>query len=276
VTASMTMLAVLNLAGTAQSVLATSGLLAARLGGARIDVLHIRAKVDPSFMPTEEMMSEARDRAFQAGEDRRSSHLQGTWDAWQREGGAGSAATWREVVGETKAVIAAEGSKADLIVIGHAARGDEAGAREAIQAALLQAKVPVVLAPETVPRTAGRHAAIAWKPSEAADQAIQAALPLLFAADRVTVLIAAKDGVGNATPRALAASLAPGNHAFAVHRFAPGRGAIGDVLVREAVAVGADLLVMGAYTHNHLLESLLGGATRDVVAHSALPVLMHH
>ena len=55
----MTMLAILNRGEMAESVLATSGLLAKRLGSARIEVLHIRPKIDPSFMPTEEMMTES-------------------------------------------------------------------------------------------------------------------------------------------------------------------------------------------------------------------------
>lgn len=274
-TAFMTMLAILNRGETARSVLATSGLLAARLGSARIEVLHIRPKVDPSFMPTEEMMTESRDRTFQAGEDRRSSQLRGIWDAWRQQAGI-DATSWREVIGETKSTIAAEGAKADLIVIGHAGPGGDASARDAIQAALFQARSPVVLAPEAVPRTAGQHVAIAWKPSEAADQAIQAALPLLLTADRVTVLIAKESGIGDQTPKVLADSPALNTPALNIHRFIPGHGGIGDALVREAVAVGADLLVMGAYTHNRFIETMLGGATRDVLAHSVLPVLMHH
>lgn len=271
----MTMLVVLNRGETAKSVLATSGLLAERLGSARIEVLHIRPKVDPSFMPTEEMMTESRDRSFQAEEDRRSFHLRGLWDAWRQQAGR-DATSWREVIGETQSTIAAEGAKADLIVIGHAGPGGDAGARDAIQAALFQAKAPVVLAPEAVPHTVGRHVAVAWKPSEAADQAIQAALPLLLIADQVTVLIAKESGIGDATPKVLTDSPDLKTPALNVHRFEPGHGGIGEALVRKAVAVGADLLVMGAYTHNRLVETMLGGATRDVLAHSALPVLMHH
>lgn len=268
-------LAVLNLIETAHSVLATSGLLAERLKEARIGVLHIRAKVDPSFMPTEEVMTENRERAFQAKEDERSSDLKGILDAWQRETGRNAGAAWREVIGERKPTIATEGSHADLIVIGRAGQSHDASAYEAIQAVLFDAKAPVVIVPETVPHTVGRHSAIAWKPSGAADQAIEAALPFLLAAERVTVLIANENGIGDATPQALRASL-PQNSVLEIHRFDPGRQSIGDALVREATVVGADLLIMGAYTHRRFMESLLGGATRDILADAGLPVLMHH
>jgi len=270
-----TILAILNVVETAHSVLETSGLLARRLEGARIDVLHIRAAVDPGFMPTEEVMSESREREFQAKENQRSSDLEDIWSAWQRETEQNTTAVWRVIAGETKSTIAAEGSKVDLVVIGHAAHSHDASA-DAIQAALFSAKAPVVLVPETVPHVVGRHIAVAWKPNEAADRAIQAALPILFAAERVTVLIATEDGIGDATPQALTASLALRPRELEIHRFNPAHGGVGYALMREASLVGADLLVMGAYSHNRLVESLLGGATRDVLAETALPTLMHH
>jgi hypothetical protein len=38
----------------------------------------------------------------------------------------------------------------------------------------------------------------------------------------------------------------------------------------------ADLLVMGCYGHTRLRELLFGGASRHVLAHMSLPVLMSH
>ncbi|MEE8623640.1 MAG: universal stress protein, partial [Alphaproteobacteria bacterium] len=39
---------------------------------------------------------------------------------------------------------------------------------------------------------------------------------------------------------------------------------------------GADLIVMGAYGHSRLYELIVGGATRHVLGHMTLPVLMSH
>ncbi|MBL4557329.1 MAG: universal stress protein [Rhodobacteraceae bacterium] len=36
----------------------------------------------------------------------------------------------------------------------------------------------------------------------------------------------------------------------------------------------ANLIVMGAYSHSRFRESLLGGATRDMLADAVMPVLM--
>jgi nucleotide-binding universal stress UspA family protein len=45
---------------------------------------------------------------------------------------------------------------------------------------------------------------------------------------------------------------------------------------RERISAPADLLVMGAYTHNRFMEALLGGATREALAHASIALLMHH
>jgi nucleotide-binding universal stress UspA family protein len=50
----------------------------------------------------------------------------------------------------------------------------------------------------------------------------------------------------------------------------------GATLLHKAREAQADLLVMGAYSHSRIRECLLGGATRHVILHADLPVLMQH
>jgi nucleotide-binding universal stress UspA family protein len=42
------------------------------------------------------------------------------------------------------------------------------------------------------------------------------------------------------------------------------------------VETGTELLVMGAYGHSRLRESILGGATREMLEAATVPVLMVH
>jgi len=51
---------------------------------------------------------------------------------------------------------------------------------------------------------------------------------------------------------------------------------IGEVLEAWAAAHRVDLLVMGAYGHSRLRDFVLGGATKTVIAHPKLPVLLSH
>ena len=50
----------------------------------------------------------------------------------------------------------------------------------------------------------------------------------------------------------------------------------GEALLEAARDVGADLLVMGAYGRSRFSEWALGGATRHVLTHAQMPVLMRH
>lgn len=49
---------------------------------------------------------------------------------------------------------------------------------------------------------------------------------------------------------------------------------MGPALRAEARARGADLLVMGEWSHGMLAERVFGGATRDILAGAGLPGLM--
>jgi nucleotide-binding universal stress UspA family protein len=44
----------------------------------------------------------------------------------------------------------------------------------------------------------------------------------------------------------------------------------------RAAEFGCDLIVMGAYSHSRLRETVLGGTTRDMLNTMRRPVLMAH
>ena len=46
--------------------------------------------------------------------------------------------------------------------------------------------------------------------------------------------------------------------------------------MNEAIAVDADMLVLGAYGHSRARELLFGGVTRELLAASSIPLLMAH
>jgi nucleotide-binding universal stress UspA family protein len=55
------------------------------------------------------------------------------------------------------------------------------------------------------------------------------------------------------------------------------RSGLSNALVRAALGLNCDLLVMGGYGHNRIREVVLGGVTRDILRQpAALPILMAH
>jgi protein CrcB len=272
-TMSICILAILDRPQTAHPVLAAAALAAQRMGDARIEALHLRHDALEGFMPTEEVMTDRREQEIEGAAAQKSADLHEIFDAWRQEAGIGE---WREVIGETAKVVAAEAGSADLVVIGHSAGRYQGDAKQAIHVALFDAKMATLLIPETVPDSLGRNVAIAWKPSEAADRAIDAALPLLLLAQQVTVLVETEDGGREAEPVSRLERLQQAGVPVIVRRFKANGRKIGEALIEEAHSVDADLLVMGAYTHSRLAEFILGGAAREVLAAADLPVLMHH
>ncbi|MDE1917226.1 MAG: universal stress protein [Sphingomonadales bacterium] len=55
-----------------------------------------------------------------------------------------------------------------------------------------------------------------------------------------------------------------------------GEGDLGEQIASEAQALGADLIVAGAYRHGEIIEWLAGGTTRHLLAAAKLPLLLAH
>ncbi len=181
----------------------------------------------------------------------------------------------RQVVGRESEEVARRGRLADLIVLARPAlNGDVEGAAD-FDAALFDSGRPVVLVPAEPVAALGDTVAIAWNRSREAARAVAAALPVLRQADKVFILTA-RETDDSPEPSELARYL--GGHGITAKTwaFSPGTEPIGDSLMREAHKAGADLLVMGAYGHSRLREFVLGGATRGVLSHGVIPVMLVH
>ena len=126
--------------------------------------------------------------------------------------------------------------------------------------------------------TVGERVLIAWNGSREATRAVHDALPLLKLATKVTVL--SIDPERDSGPRVPSADIAlhlarHGVAAEAASTLGVDIG-VGDLLLSRAADLGADLIVMGAYGHSRVREMVLGGATRHMLQHMTVPVLMSH
>jgi nucleotide-binding universal stress UspA family protein len=185
---------------------------------------------------------------------------------------------WLDVTGREEEVVARRGRLADLLVIGRPEADDEIPSLMMLNAALMESGRALLLVPAGEPAEGfARSVVIAWNGSAEAARAVTCAMPLLTTADTVTILSVAENERTGAAPAAELAGYLAWHGVSATPRVvhAPGKHA-GDELLREAAAVGGDLLVMGAYTHSRLRQMILGGVTRHVLHHAAIPCLMSH
>jgi nucleotide-binding universal stress UspA family protein len=185
-------------------------------------------------------------------------------------------ATWQRQTGDAARVITACSRAVDVTVLG---RRRDSGTADlhTLQTVLLDSGRPMLIAPDRPVQNMGRHVAIAWKDTPEAARAVAFALPLLAAAERVTIVSVEEDAhtTGEDCER-LRQALIWHNTATTVHHIKPAGRDPAEALLAAVAAQDADLLVMGGYGHSRLREAVFGGVTRHVLQAAAMPVLMAH
>ncbi|NQU56142.1 MAG: universal stress protein [Rhodospirillales bacterium] len=180
-----------------------------------------------------------------------------------------------QCVGREDVLTAQKGRLVDLVVAARPTAQSDASLAMTINAAIFETGRPVLIAPPNVPETMATKIAISWNGSAEASRAVAAALPLIVRAQKVIIMTAENDKTPSAVAAELAAYLAWHGVSAESHTL-PGGSQVGQVLLEDCKVVGADLLVMGAYTHSRMRQLILGGVTKHVLASADLPVLMTH
>lgn len=149
-----------------------------------------------------------------------------------------------------------------------------------LEAAMFEGRVPVLVMPKDQPALqAPKNVMICWNESPEALSAVRAALPLLKEAEalRVVVIDPPAHGPHRSDPGGLLSQF------LSRHGLRPEIAVlsktlprVADVILRHATDTKTDLVVMGAYGHSRFREAILGGATRDMLELSDIPVFMAH
>lgn len=126
----------------------------------------------------------------------------------------------------------------------------------------------------------GKRVTVAWNGRREAARAVFDALPLLKTADNVRIIWVNpqnEPGKSGDLPTAeIASALARHGVKCEASSTTATDIRVGDVLLSGLTDDGSDLLVMGAYGHSRLSEFVFGGATRHILDHMTVPVLMSH
>jgi nucleotide-binding universal stress UspA family protein len=194
------------------------------------------------------------------------------------------ACEWRQVDSAGYPIadlIAAHAASCDLVIMGNTGPGDDWATRGDLPArTIIGCGRPVLVLPQqTASAEPGKNIAIAWDGGREAARAAFDALPVLHQAEDVRLFCLEYDeasqpygftpadevavallrhGVKTTTQRQLSSSPA------------------GEALLSYAKDHGSDLLVMGCYGHARFRELIFGGATRHILRHATIPLLMSH
>jgi nucleotide-binding universal stress UspA family protein len=149
------------------------------------------------------------------------------------------------------------------------------------EGALFGSGRPVLMTPpDWNGETIGKRILVAWNGKRESARALADAMPFLESADHVILAtIDAKpdvSGVGPAPGADIAAHLARHGVKVELRNLDGLGGDAADMLIAEARASDADLIVMGGYGRPRLSEYVFGGVTRTMAAKSPVPVLMSH
>ncbi|MEQ1939006.1 universal stress protein [Mesorhizobium sp. CN5-321] len=197
----------------------------------------------------------------------------------QRTEGSGLSLEWRslETFSGDSAISALSSVRAaDLVVAG---QGEEGGDSTAdIGALVYDAGRPVLVVPHSGPMvTSFNRILIAWNGSREAARAAFDALPFIVQAELTEILIIDPpedlDGSVDAGSE-IAASLSRHGANVSVAAVKSGGASMEDVIQDHLSATGADLLVLGAYSHSWLRRLIFGGVTRSVLRAGAVAAFL--
>jgi nucleotide-binding universal stress UspA family protein len=184
---------------------------------------------------------------------------------------------WLDAAPDGDPFVGSYGRVFDLIVLGRP--GGSRWSRPSmttIEAGLFESGRPILIAPPSPPQRIGENILIAWNGSTEQARTTAFAMPLLKQARHVVVLTVQGGTVPGPSGEELARCLDRNGVPCEPITVQPEGRSTGEAILAQAASLQSDLLIKGAYTQSRLRQMIFGGATRHILAHASLPVLMAH
>lgn len=273
-----TILAVIDMPAEARQVLDVSSMLAGQFGA---HVVGVHSEPEAATLPAVALdVADAAQIEFLSDEaEERAREIELLFRARAENDGFGH--EWhhfRPLVNDGMARMERLSRGCDLIVL----RQPETGfgkAKRRIARLLFESGRPVLVLPYILRKAAPvRRVLLAWNGTREAARAAFDALPFMMAADKVEVLTVCAFRSGERRPRSEGTDIAEalGRHGINVTTAdeTAGETAAGAIIENRLADTGADLLVMGAYSHSRLHERVFGGVTQEVLQSMTTLTLM--
>lgn len=183
---------------------------------------------------------------------------------------------WQSFDGDPAQTLVSASSLADLVILSQVSR-DRATSDSPlaiVDEVAVNAGCAVLVVPKGVNRfDAKAPIVVGWNASEEAARAIREALPALQMASGVTLVAVGEDGEDYPSTDA-SAYLSRHSVSSDLRTFTDADGKPDALIAQVASEIGAGAILIGAYGHSRLRETLLGGVTRRLATHSDIPVLL--
>jgi len=182
-------------------------------------------------------------------------------------------ALWQEKVGSPDRLMSILGPVTDLTVVTRPSANGHV-ARLFMLAALLHGGRPVLVLPPTQVKATGRRIAIGWNQSAEVSRLIAASMPILQAAEQITIISCGPEKRLGPKSSQLKNYL---RYWGVDSRVVNTRGSDEESELMNAYRDSkSDLLLMGAYSRPRLREVVFGGMTEFMLSRASIPVVMQH
>lgn len=172
--------------------------------------------------------------------------------------------------------IAATASRlCDLTVYRHRGEDKKAFDPVIIEEILFHSGRPLFLVPDNGLSERPEHLAVAWNGSREATRAVALAQPMIQSAKQVTFITIGHEEIGAPTAEDMAQHVSACGTEAKVLRREKAKDA-GDSLASLAIEDGAQALILGAYSHSRLRQTVFGGVTRSYLEEPPLPLFIAH
>lgn len=279
---------------TAKSAFGAAAIIA-REYKAHLDVVHMRQRLRPAspgnvYYPIAVTYVEENFEILQEAADQNAAKLNkqfeklcGEWSITTLENpehtdDKGVTASWTDIEKFLPFDLAMRARVADLTVLARPSHLTPHYTMDLLEEAIFQSgrSVLIVGQQHTImefPKTV----MVAWDGGREAARAVREALPLLQSAETVIVAAIGNMPFGAEGPKSITAYLRlHGVHAICMHSSLDKHEEAEEIFLERARSKGADLVVMGAYSHSRWREMVLGGFTRFMLRDTDIPVLMAH
>ncbi|MBZ9904664.1 universal stress protein [Mesorhizobium sp. BR115XR7A] len=166
---------------------------------------------------------------------------------------------------------------ADLIIAAQRETGGDPSAD--VDTLVYDAGRPVLVVPSGGPLvTTFKRVLLAWNGSKEAARAAFDALPFIIEAEKTDILVIDPPDTLDERPEAagaeIASALSRHGATVSVSVQKSGGTSVDDIIQNRITETGADLLVLGAYSHSWLRQLLFGGVTRTVLRSSQVAAFL--
>ncbi len=185
--------------------------------------------------------------------------------------------SWITKIGREDEIVSSGGRISDMTVMARPKSDTERPSLMTLHAAIFETGKPILIVPPEASEQIGRRILVTWNGTSEASAAVSAAIPFLKEAEAITVLtVETEKALNRIHSEELLKNLAWHGVTATIKKVAAGTASVGETILAECDAMNADLLVTGAYTHSRLIQIILGGVTRHIIAEAKIPILAAH